>query len=129
MLKDLLDSSGFIAIVTSLFGGAGLAIVSKLLNRGQDKNTKETQFRDEQRQEIESLREQANSAKAEEARLEAEVDKWRDDYYKLLIQKQAVDNELNNKTFQLAETLNDIEKLEKKVAEWKKAYDDLIGPK
>lgn len=86
-MKDLLNNPGFIALVGTLFGGVGLKLVEKWLNSAKEKADAGTAIRDELRLEIQSLRDQLNKSEAEESRLEAELERWRNLYYDLKVEQ------------------------------------------
>lgn len=67
---------GWLALIGTLCGGTGLKIVEHYLNRKQVKVTDASKIRDE-------LREQIDDQRAEIAKLEKEVEGWRDKYYNL----------------------------------------------
>lgn len=66
----------WIALIGTLCGGLGLKLLEYFLGRGQLKVTEEGQIRKELRGEVTEL-------KAENRQLEADVDKWRREYYDL----------------------------------------------
>lgn len=63
-----------IALIGTLMGGVGLKLAEHWLGRNKVKIDDATRLRDELRLEITALR-------AENKELEAEVDKWKKDYY------------------------------------------------
>lgn len=79
-----MDDATWIALVAALFGGAGLKIIEKILNRGQEEDDIATKLRAELRQDIERHRQRADEA-------EDEADKWRDRYYKLQEERELND--------------------------------------
>lgn len=80
-MKELLDNPGFIALVGTLFGGAGLEIIRRFMDRRQRKNDEASKIRAELRVEIDGLRKQLENAAKEEQRLEAELERIKGLYY------------------------------------------------
>lgn len=80
-MKELLNNANFMALLGTLFGGAGIKFLEQYLGRAKDKADQGAQIREELRKEIDSLRTQLNAAAAEEQRLEALIDDWRNKYY------------------------------------------------
>jgi len=68
-----------VALVGTLFGGAGLKITESFLNRSKNQNDVATQIRQELRQDVQSLRDEIKD-------LQDELDKWKGKYYDLLDQ-------------------------------------------
>ena len=64
----------WIALIATVTGGVGLKVVEHWLGRNKVKVDDATQIRDELRLEIVALRE-------ENKQLEADLSKWREDYY------------------------------------------------
>lgn len=93
-MKDLLNNPGFIALVGTIFGGAGLKIIESWLGKAKERATEAANIRNELRTEIDSLRKQLERADAEEKRLEGLVEDWRAKYYDLRDEKQRVVTEL-----------------------------------
>lgn len=93
-MKDLLNNPGFVALMGTIFGGAGLEIIKRWLMRAQERATQAQSMREELRTEINSLRAQLEKADAEEKRLEGLVEDWRAKYYDLRDEKQKVVTEL-----------------------------------
>lgn len=93
-MSDLFNNAGFVALVGSIFGGAGLKIIESWLGRAKERATEAQTMRDELRTEIDSLRTQLEKGAAEEKRLEAEIEKWRARYYDLRDEKQHIVTEL-----------------------------------
>jgi hypothetical protein len=65
-----------IAILSALFGGAGLKIVEKLLDKGKSNFDMATQLRSELRSDIDGLRDRLQV-------VEDEAERWRTKYYDL----------------------------------------------
>lgn len=63
-----------VALIGTIMGGVGLKITEAWLSKGRVKVDEATGIRDELRQELISIR-------AENKLLEAEVDRWKKDYY------------------------------------------------
>ena len=72
-----------IALVGTIFGGAGLKITERWLNRAKEKNDTAKQIRDELRGDIETRRQEIIDLKAEVDKVEKEVNEWQDKYYEL----------------------------------------------
>jgi hypothetical protein len=66
-----------IALIGTVFGGAGLKIVESLLSRGKAESEVAASIRAELRTDVGSLRSEIRS-------LQTEVDTWREKYYVLL---------------------------------------------
>lgn len=82
-MKELLNNPGFVALVGTLFGGAGLKAVEGYFGRAKERSTEEASLREELRKNIADLRTQLDRADAEELRLETSIDDWREKYYAL----------------------------------------------
>lgn len=93
-MKDLLNNAGFVALVGTLFGGAGLKLTEAWLGKARERSDAGAQIRDELRKEIDGLRAQLDKADAEEQRLEKQVEEWREKYWALREEKQTVVTEL-----------------------------------
>ena len=69
--------TAWIALIGTVFGGAGLKVVEKILSQGQARDDAATQIREELRKESTDLR--------EELRLvEKALDEWKEKYFILL---------------------------------------------
>lgn len=66
----------WIALIGTVTGGVGLKVLEHWLGRNRVRTDDATRLRDELRTEITSLRE-------ENRQMEADVDKWREEYYNL----------------------------------------------
>lgn len=93
-MKELLDNAGFVALMGTIFGGAGLKIIESWLGRAKVKADQGAAIRDELRRDIEGLRKQLENGEIEQRRLEGLVEEWRAKYYELLGEKQKVVTEL-----------------------------------
>lgn len=93
-MKELLNNAGFIALVGTIFGGAGLKFIENWLGRAKERTTEAASIREELRKEIDNLRLQLERADSEEKRLEGLVEDWRAKYYDLRDEKQKVVTEL-----------------------------------
>lgn len=71
------DVNPWIALGGTVFGGAGLKIIERLLIKSKEKDDTALQMREELRQEVKALRESLYA-------VEKELTSWRDKYYKLL---------------------------------------------
>lgn len=72
------------ALIGTLFGGSGLAVVNKLLSRGKDKTDFAAEIRSELRTDIKRYQDEVAGYKKETAALREEVDSWRNKYYELI---------------------------------------------
>jgi hypothetical protein len=70
-------NQAWLALIGALLGGSGLKVIEHWLNRSKTKDDSATDFRNELRTDIKDLR-------AELARTEEELDKWRVKYYALM---------------------------------------------
>lgn len=69
--------TAWIALIGTVFGGAGLKVIEKVLSSGQGKIDAATQLRDELRKESTALREEIKA-------VEKELDQWKEKYFMLL---------------------------------------------
>ena len=76
---ELLTNPAFLALVGTIFGGAGLKIIESLLNRSKTQTDIAAQIRSELRTDVQGLREEIR-------KVEAELDEWKKKYYDLLDQ-------------------------------------------
>lgn len=72
-----------IALVGTIFGGVGLKITERWLNRAKEKNDTAKQIRDELRTDMATYRQEILNLKAEVDKVEKEVNEWQDKYYEL----------------------------------------------
>lgn len=93
-MSELLDNTGFVALLATIFGGAGLKVIEHWLGKAKERATEAQTIREELRREIDGLRAQLDKADAEEKRLEGLVEDWRAKYYDLRDEKQKVVTEL-----------------------------------
>lgn len=93
-MRDLLSNPGFVALVGTLFGSAGLKVVEHWLGRARTKAAESASYREELRKEIESLRAQLEKADGEELRLQGVLDEWKTKWYDLRDEKQQALTEL-----------------------------------
>lgn len=93
-MQELLNNSAFVALLGTIFGGAGLKLVESWLGKAKERAASEAGMREELRKEIQSLRDRLDRAAEEEKRLEALIDKWRGDYYNLRDEHQSTVTEL-----------------------------------
>ncbi len=82
-MQDLFNNAGFVALMGTIFGGAGLKIIETWLGRAKERATEAQSMREELRREIDNLRVQLDRADAEEQRLEGLIEEWRGKYYDL----------------------------------------------
>jgi predicted nucleic acid-binding Zn-ribbon protein len=76
-----------VALVGTIFGGVGLKLAEHWLGRNKVKVDDASRLRDELRLEITAQREEIKA-------LEAEVDKWRKEYYDLFLKYTALETDL-----------------------------------
>lgn len=76
-----MEPATWIALAAAIFGGAGLKVVEKWLNKSKDEDDIATKLRAELREDLERWQERAEKAEESE-------DKWRDRYYKLLEERE-----------------------------------------
>lgn len=93
-MSDLFNNAGFVALVGTIFGGAGLKVIESWLGKAKERATEAQGIREELRKEIDNLRTQLERADAEEKRLEGLVEEWRAKYYDLRDEKQKVVTDL-----------------------------------
>jgi chromosome segregation ATPase len=93
-MSELFNNAGFVALMGTIFGGAGLKIIESWLGRQKERASEAQTMREELRKEIDSLRAQLATAAAEEMRLEGLIDEWRGKYYDLRDEKAQVVTEL-----------------------------------
>ena len=93
-MSDLLNNAGFVALMGTIFGGAGLKVIESWLGKAKERATEAAGIREELRKEIDNLRAQLERADTEEQRLEALIEEWRSKYYDLRDEKQQVLTEL-----------------------------------
>lgn len=101
------DPAWIIALIGTIFGGVGLKLVEHWLGRSKIKVDDAARIRDELRLEITAQR-------AEIKQLEADVDKWREEYYNLRDKYVALQTEL---TLALQSIRNEAVKAESKAEE------------
>lgn len=77
-------SEAWIALVGTVFGGAGLKIIEFILGRRGRRDDFATAIRGELRVEIQELRHEADELRHEADELRDEVDVWRKQYYSLV---------------------------------------------
>ena len=87
-MKELFNNAGFVALLGTLLGGAGLKIIETWLGRAKERASEAASMREELRKEIADLRAQLQAAAEEERRLEAQVDDWKQKYWDLRDEKQ-----------------------------------------
>lgn len=93
-MQNLFNNAGFVALMGTVFGGAGLKIVESWIGRAKERADAGSEMRNELRRDIEGLRKQLENGEAEQRRLESLVEEWRAKYYDLLGEKQKVVTEL-----------------------------------
>lgn len=75
-----------LALIAAVFGGVGLKVLEKALNRGKEKMDLAAQIRAELRSDQAALRKEIENFRVEVKHLEDQLDKWRTKYYELLEQ-------------------------------------------
>ena len=83
-----------IALVGTLFGGAGLEFIRRWLGKAKEKDDTATNLRNELRIDLRQLKQDMEA-------LEKEVTEWRDKYYALLEDKMTVEHDLMRVQFEL----------------------------
>jgi len=76
---ELLTNPAFLALIGTIFGGAGLKIVENLLNKSKTQSDVAAQIRTELRTDVQALRDEIR-------KVETELDMWKAKYYDLLDQ-------------------------------------------
>lgn len=87
--------AAWIALIATLFGGAGLKIIESFLSRGQKKVDAATAMRDELRKEGELLKKEAQTLREEIRTVEKELDAWKEKYFLLLQEFLEIKGQLN----------------------------------
>lgn len=77
-------NSAIIALIGTIFGGAGLKAIEAFLNRSKNQIEKEKAEADMAKSMREELRTEINTLKSELRTVEKELDEWRQKYYDLL---------------------------------------------
>lgn len=77
-------SEAWIALVGTVFGGAGFKIIEHFLGRKGRRDDFATKLRGELREEVAELRREADRLHREADELRDEVDEWRSKYYSLV---------------------------------------------
>jgi predicted RNase H-like nuclease (RuvC/YqgF family) len=80
-MHDLLNNAGFVALMGTIFGGAGLKIIEHQLGRAKARAADAAGIREELRKQIEDLRAELVRAEAEEQRLQGLVEELKDKYW------------------------------------------------
>ena len=92
-----------IALVGTIFGGAGLKATEYWLTSASRKNEGEFKLRDELRLQIADLKEELARQRTEIDKTEAEMDSWRDKYWQLREQYAELQTELLSALQQIKE--------------------------
>lgn len=80
-----MDITGaWIALIGTLFGGAGFKIIEHILGRSKIKDDTATNIRSELRTEVGALRAEADKLREEADELRDEIDEWRTKYFSLV---------------------------------------------
>lgn len=74
----------WIALIATVFGGAGLKFIEGVLAKGQKKIDTASQIREELRKEGQSLKAEAVGLREEIRSVEKELDAWKEKYFLLL---------------------------------------------
>lgn len=77
-------SPEILLLIGTLFGGAGLKIIERYMNKGKEQVDFASQIRDELRKDLERYQEEVESYKEEVKGYKQEVREWKDKYYTLL---------------------------------------------
>lgn len=109
-MQDLFSNPGFVALMGTLFGGAGLKIVEHQLGRAKAKAADAQTMRDELRKQIDDLNKKLERADAEEQRLQGLIDEWKEKYW---TQKEATQKEILQLSTELAALKGELERLKK----------------
>lgn len=107
----------WLALIGTLFGGAGLKIIEAYLGNAKKRQDAGVSMRDELRQEIAGLRAEAEKAKREELRLEAEVEAWRKKYYDQFVLMANQTTELTLAKAQVASLMKQLDEMSKRIDE------------
>lgn len=94
-MHDLLNNAGFVALMGTIFGGAGLKIIEAQLGRAKARAADAAGIREELRKQIEDLRGELARSQAEEARLEGLVEEFKERYWSYREQTQKEISALN----------------------------------
>lgn len=76
---EILTNPAFLALIGTIFGGAGLKIVEGMLNKSKTQSDVAAQIRTELRTDVQALRDEIR-------KVETELDMWKAKYYDLLDQ-------------------------------------------
>lgn len=77
-------SEAWLALIGTVFGGAGFKIIEHFLGRRTKKEDFATNLRGELRGEVTSLRQDAEKLRDDADDLRREIDEWRNKYYSLV---------------------------------------------
>lgn len=97
-MHELFNNAGFVALMGTLFGGAGLKIIEHRLGRAKEKAAEAQGMRDELRRQIEDLRNELLRAEAEEQRLQGLVEDLKEKYWSY---REASQREINQLTIEV----------------------------
>jgi peptidoglycan hydrolase CwlO-like protein len=75
------DSNLTAAIISAVFGGAGLKIIEKMLGKNDEAFKEAASIRQELRQQIEDLRKEVDALREKVTAAEQEADEWREKYW------------------------------------------------
>jgi len=92
--------TAWIALIGTVFGGAGLKMIESVLSRGQSKSDAATAMREELRKESTSLREEMRV-------VEKDLDAWKEKYFLLLQDYLELKSQFVHKEPVVEETKND----------------------
>lgn len=95
-MHELLNNAGFVALMGTLFGGAGLKLIEAQLGKAKARAADAAGIREELRKQIEDLRGELARSQAEETRLEGLVEEYKDRYWSYREQTQKEISALNN---------------------------------
>lgn len=83
-MDDVFANPALLALIATVFGGAGLKVVEHWLNKTKTTTDGATELRNELRTDIARLREDLSVSKKESELIEHELDEWKVKYYDLM---------------------------------------------
>ena len=106
----------WLALIGTIFGGAGLKSVDSWLGRSRVRQEQELSLREELRSEITSIREELAKSKVEELRLETELDAWKTKFYQQFVLITEKATELTIATNKIESLYHDIEGFKERIS-------------
>jgi hypothetical protein len=85
------NEEAWLALVGTVFGGAGLKIVEAFLGRRKSRDDLAASLRTELRVEVSELRLEVHRLMEENRELEAALDEWREKYFNVLAQLKNIE--------------------------------------